>query len=257
MLFVVSTASAQKRQLTREEYYAKGNITNDVRRIFDEDNSVQTFLNYARDNNVPMTNMIALLKWFVLEGTDKEPVLGPEPLWCWRAINMMGSLRLKECVPFLREISQRTRKETCIASIIQIGGDDALEFAKDVIANTNCYNGSHRYMLYNQIIRHTWEEEPWLVTPVSPEERAKFVSFYLSEPNRNEKIGHAANYDKEWSRLHKGYRLSVQRENLLRNFAAETPSPHRDYFSQQLEVLKKEREKDAKDAASTNSPSIK
>ena len=216
-----------------------GSLTNDVRRLFGEDRPAQAMLGYTQEKHIPLSNLVAVLEWFVNDGIGVEA--RAETVWSIQAINVIGNLRRPECLPRLVEIAQHPPNRPCrssaVRAISRIGGRDALTFAATVVADTNNFSLSDRLHLYEVTMRHAVSGvlEFGSVTEPSAEEQELTRAFFFQEPGSAEKLESVLRYDAHVSSMLAAYRTNAARVALLVYFSTNAPAPFRQRFAQRLD----------------------
>ncbi len=237
--------------------YFHGSFTNEVRRMLAQDNPACELQAYIDKNNISQSDLVNVLKWF--SENRGSPERGA--FWSSQAISVMGRLKYDECIPYLEGLArkpERSLRVRAINSITQIGGKEAIAFAKIVVSDTNSFSSSDRLCLYDHIMRHSMSGFPeWDIVRKSSVEDCKMaLNFLIAEPRSGEKLEWVLTSEENMARLMSGYRTNDARVAFLSFFCSNAPAPYRQQFVQRLENLRHELEAGGTPMAVTNSGEV-
>ena len=238
--YMVQQGFAQNSEDRSADIY-HGNITNDVRRLLNEDYYATALVQYVTSKNIPISDLSGVLKSFVVDGLNAPQ--GIRTPWFNRSIGAMGRLKMGECLPYLVEIANRpdcSNRSSLIWSISQIGGSNALVFAARVVNETNTYSLADRHHLYDCTIRHILSEcmDSDIIRQPSEEERQMSLAFLVAEPGCEEKIDWVLHSDEYMAKLMPTYFTNEARVVFLSYFCTNAPVKFRSRFIERVNALR-------------------
>lgn len=231
-------------QTPRETWFKdvyQGGITNDLRRALHQHNAGEEIKDYAKYKKVPIPSVLGVLKWFVKNERYQESF----------AISAIRDVGGEDSLPYLEELARQPNQNdiyTIFNSIARIGGSNAIEFARSVVAETNLFTKSNRDTLYDafmhaSVMRHLQENK-----------RQMGLRFLVSDPNVDEKVRWVLFSDENMSKILPAcgsnpeivlpFRRCDQRIGMLSWFSTNAPARYREEFVARLKVLRQEREKE-------------
>jgi len=219
-----------------------GNFTNDVRRLLvTYDSYGRALVQYVTEKNIPMSDVVDILEWFIEEGL-KIPHGDPNPCLD-RAIGAMGKLKLNQCIPYLTNLANQPdfkSRATLINSITQIGGSNAVSFGVSVISETNIYSLDDRLLFYDYTARSVTSGsfDKDVIRTQTAEERIMALGFLVAEPRADEKLDRVLYMDDYNARLMPNYRTHEVRLAFLTYFCTNAPLKYRSKFIERVKSLR-------------------
>lgn len=153
------------------------------------------------------------------------------------AIDVLGRYGDSNALATVRKAaktSDRSRRIAAISAYIRIAQEGSLDFAKEVVTDTNHFGSMERRVLYERLAECSGEQHP---SP--PAAKRREVRRFLVDRTQVETDADASKkLDQLLCGLSPSYKVSLQREAFATRFEDETATAFRDYFRNVLLELR-------------------
>ncbi len=185
---------------------------------------------YSEKKRISADEILKILAGFV-EDENLESYVRQD------AISVIGLLRLEDALPVLKKISRSDNELLRTASVLaiaRIGGEGLLDFAEQVVSDRQKYKNIDRHELYWQLSRYLRNNSE-RKSEKNREPIRQFLSDAISkEPN----VGNLLLLDKELSNADEQYKMSYEREDILKKIEDSKSPRDRKYAEENLKMLR-------------------
>jgi len=212
-----------------------------------EPSKTQQLLSYSRASGVPIADIEKVLIRYVEAGwgASKDDDFISYSL-SRSAVAILGDLGSKSAIPLLKNVATRTAdttlRRTAVRAIVRIGDAGLLDFCRQVFDDRKRFSDLDRYALYEEL-------SPYVgVHPDAAKEATLFLGggelgvlvlqFLVHAVSQELDAGNVMRLDRILCIASKRYRMSYERESILKRFEKSQVPKHREYFSKELDVLR-------------------
>lgn len=205
----ISQESSSQSAMTLEE----------IRRIVTMDEASMRLQHFMEDNRLSEETVSDCLIAIVGEwdGKDAQTV---EYIRAKAAIEQMGEMRLSGSVCLLKGLVTNdlsySFQSVAIRSIIQIGDDEALEFATAVSRGDIKLGAYYKRYMYDKMLIEIMGFGGGISSKKTITARLKYMDFMISDPDREGKLKRIQEFDVRWSKLSPDYVQRVERKNFIK-----------------------------------------